>query len=658
MTFRLLGLPEELRLAIEQAGGEPTEEARVIVEAAVNEATTQVQQTVTESLRELQSIIGPHGTISRLQAGGVRISTGEGIGIYADGVYKTQIAPRGDVIIGSDITQPETTTEIFFVEDADYNGEQFSAGDFLIGDNSTGSSNVKFDASEGQLQFRSGQTAKAYMDTDGSLKAGTGVVTLDENGIIIEVTNSSQDERSYKFKFENGTIIGGLYGVEPTTGNPRIVFETGGSGFANSETIVQSEGATQADTIIKASKTGASTVELRVNSSGTPQIVLNYGGVDADTVIKGDTADVLTVDAGGDRLQMGAAVAMTGVLTPAALAADTHNYNPTGLSTANVIRLSASAAGVHLSGISGGTNGRILLLLNVGSEDIYLDNVSGSSTAENQFSIKSDYTLFHSGGSVTLIYDSTASRWKMINHVPSPFIGNIQPVGGTASEGTQNQWARGDHVHAGTPADGWISVSDTWTRTGNHTFTVSGDVTADPNYAKEIKVKYNDGAVDYGVIASTSYSAPNTTVTLIPNTDYTMAAATITGTYISKIDKPDGWPGWFNYSPTYSGSGSMTYTSVTTTIAKWRMSGQTLIATVAASGTTGGTASNSLRASAPTNEAFAAITNPASYADGGASTLGFSFISAGLLNVRKADSTNYGLGASRAMNCTVIYQIS
>lgn len=101
---------------------------------------------------------------------------------------------------------------------------------------------------------------------------------------------------------------------------------------------------------------------------------------------------------------------------------------------------------------------------------------------------------------------------------------------------------------------GWLSVQETWTRTGNFTFTVSGDLTT--KYQKGAKVRYKDsigGSYEYGIIISSSYSAPNTTVTLATNTDYAMAAATITDTYISYIEIPADFPRLFNF--TLSGSG-------------------------------------------------------------------------------------------------------
>jgi hypothetical protein len=139
----------------------------------------------------------------------------------------------------------------------------------------------------------------------------------------------------------------------------------------------------------------------------------------------------------------------------------------------------------------------------------------------------------------------------------------------------------------GTPTDGyttqaalaasmdWQLVTATWTRTGDHTFTLVGDVTA--TYAPGVKVRYKDGgAFEYGVIGASSYSAPNTTVTLITNSDYAMAAATITDTYLSRAAMPIGFPDWFNWVPAIGGFSS----APTGGIYRWRASGRDLFADI------------------------------------------------------------------------------
>jgi hypothetical protein len=307
MTFRLFGLPEETRLAIEEASGGTitTETARILVEASVREAEAITNATLNNLTREVQGIIGPRGTLTRIQAGGINITRGEGLSVYADGVNKTTITPRGELIIGSDITQPATTTEVFFVEDAIYNGEEFGAGDFLVGDNSE--SNVKFDASEGQLQFRSGSTVKAYMDTDGSLKAGEGVVTLNDDGIEVLVTPDLNDLSAYKFVNNAGEIIGALYGFyDPDTSTGTTLLQGGNMDIPDStgSLIISGRGTDVAQVQIAASTSedagGEDSILILLHSHTTAQkaITLNYYDNDVDTIIKDDAgAEAIKVDA-------------------------------------------------------------------------------------------------------------------------------------------------------------------------------------------------------------------------------------------------------------------------------------------------------------------------------------------------------------------------
>ena len=162
MTFRLLGLPDELRLDIEQSSGLSTEGVKLIIETSVNEANA-LFETAT---KEIQEVVGPHGSVTRLQAGGVKISQGMGVAVYADGVKKTTLDAEGNIYAGSNVEDPAKTTFSVFVNEQIYNNEIMGEGDLLFGDNSADTSNVKFDASEGQLQFRYGTTVNVYMDTE------------------------------------------------------------------------------------------------------------------------------------------------------------------------------------------------------------------------------------------------------------------------------------------------------------------------------------------------------------------------------------------------------------------------------------------------------------------------------------------------------------
>lgn len=148
---------------------------------------------------------------------------------------------------------------------------------------------------------------------------------------------------------------------------------------------------------------------------------------------------------------------------------------------------------------------------------------------------------------------------------------------GTADESTA---LHGDQTYKPImPDSGWTIRSEAWTRTGNHTFTIVGDVTT--TYRKGVKVRYKDGGnFEYGVIGASSYSAPNTTVTLITNTDFSMAAATITDTAISYIVNPEGFPDYFNYSPSWTADGVNPTLGNGTLAGVWRADGAMCRATV------------------------------------------------------------------------------
>jgi len=155
--------------------------------------------------KELTEKVGMQGSLGRINASGVQVGPGLGVRVYEGGIKKSTIEPDGDVLIGSNIEAPEGMTFAVFANDQDYNSEAMQEGDLLIGDNSLGKSNAKYDASEGQLQFRFGTTVNVYMDTDGTIKAGGGDITIDQYGIW-----AKNQEAVFGFKDTAGNV-GNLY---------------------------------------------------------------------------------------------------------------------------------------------------------------------------------------------------------------------------------------------------------------------------------------------------------------------------------------------------------------------------------------------------------------------------------------------------------------
>lgn len=108
---------------------------------------------------------------------------------------------------------------------------------------------------------------------------------------------------------------------------------------------------------------------------------------------------------------------LTGDISPSSISADQNDYNPTGLSSSTILKLTSSTD-VNITGIQNGTDGRILVVLNVGSNNITLKNSSVSSSAVNRFLFDADVILA-ANNSITLIYDDISSRWRSIGSVGS-----------------------------------------------------------------------------------------------------------------------------------------------------------------------------------------------------------------------------------------------
>lgn len=121
-----------------------------------------------------------------------------------------------------------------------------------------------------------------------------------------------------------------------------------------------------------------------------------------------DSTDQLTVPG----VNLTEDFALQGDISPSQITADQNDYNPTNLATSTVLRLTSDATRT-ITGLQGGADGRLICLLNVGSNDIVLANESASSTAGNRFTIVADLTMPPTQ-SILLIYDSTSSRWRRV----------------------------------------------------------------------------------------------------------------------------------------------------------------------------------------------------------------------------------------------------
>ena len=207
--------------------------------------------------------------------------------------------------------------------------------------------------------------------------------------------------------------------------------------------------------------------------------------------------------------------------------------------------------------------------------------------------------------------------------------------------------------------DGWMSAEATWTRTGDHTFTLPGDQTA--IYTKGTRIRYKQGGTyEYGTVISSAYTTL-TTVTLATNDDYAMAAGAITDNYYSYAANPQGYPSWFNYTPVWSGNDSMTYSSVTLNYSKFSIIGTMLHLKINAVGTVAN-ASTSIRVSLPvaTVNKFSVVGGSGVYnveTGSKVESAGTIHVDTTHLGINRYAGQSYNDGGSRYLLIAVFYEI-
>ncbi len=105
-------------------------------------------------------------------------------------------------------------------------------------------------------------------------------------------------------------------------------------------------------------------------------------------------------------------LSLGGVLTPVQITSNQNDYSPTDIQTATTLRLSSDASR-NITGLGNGGPGRILILENIGSNNVVLKDESADSTAAYRFALAADFTLAPDMA-VMVKYDYTSSRWRIV----------------------------------------------------------------------------------------------------------------------------------------------------------------------------------------------------------------------------------------------------
>lgn len=161
----------------------------------------------------------------------------------------------------------------------------------------------------------------------------------------------------------------------------------------------------------------SSSPEILTDSTRLGVTVKRGSGADTDVIIEGQNgagSTTFSVTGAGaatiaSLLDAQGELRLSGDLTPAQITGDQNNYAPTGHGSASIFRLSTDVFR-SITGLSGGADGRVVIIHNIGTKAFALVNESASSTAANRFSLGYDAVLVPNQ-QLILFYDSTDSRW-------------------------------------------------------------------------------------------------------------------------------------------------------------------------------------------------------------------------------------------------------
>lgn len=219
--------------------------------------------------------------------------------------------------------------------------------------------------------------------------------------------------------------------------------------------------------------------------------------------------------------------------------------------------------------------------------------------------------------------------------------------------------------------DGWIPIADIYSfsftlvsTNGVQSFIEWNDTMNMCSYLqKGMKIQWTQNStVKYAYIirveadAGLSYTETTLAGDLVLNT----TTYPVTNIKFSMLETPFGFPAYFNWNPSYSAEGSMTFSSVTTNFARYSLIGRTLNFEISADGTTGGTASAGIIFSLPVTPRNASsgkyIIGPVFLDDAGYQS-GVMFASSSTMAVRKYNNANYGLGSGRDFHARGSYEV-
>lgn len=219
-----------------------------------------------------------------------------------------------------------------------------------------------------------------------------------------------RDLRSLPVSLDNTAHVG----INTTASSPNLLSVT--SNAALFAAIDTADGGTGDVRLQLSKKSAANTASVCFSDNYSGRAEFGLVGDDAFKLkVSPDGSawvEAFNIDQDSGNLSLPRGLALTGVIAPAQIAANQNDYNPVGFAAASVLQMSSDTAR-SVSGLAGGAEGRVVSLINVGSQSITLLDESASSSSANRFTLGGDLTVA-AKQATTLRYDGAAARWQAI----------------------------------------------------------------------------------------------------------------------------------------------------------------------------------------------------------------------------------------------------
>lgn len=265
--------------------------------------------------------------------------------------------------------------------------------------------------------------SSAITDFDEAVEDKIGAKVVAGSGISVSYNDTTGETTVTNSSPGTGGTIGGSTGA---TDNAILRADgVGGSTVQSSSVSISDAGAIKGPTQIEDSN-GNEVVKYGSTASAVNEVTItNKAAGNAPTIAAtGDDTDIdLSLSGKGagrvkaTDFEVTESLRWSGDLSPSQITSDQNDYSPTSLADNAVLRLdtdSNSGAGRSLTGLAGGADGRIITIINIGSNPLRLKAENSSSSAANRFGFAVDLVL-GSKRSAVLWYDSTSSRWRLLS---------------------------------------------------------------------------------------------------------------------------------------------------------------------------------------------------------------------------------------------------